>query len=119
VNLADPEWESSALIVTFCGVLKLLGVNFSDFPSSTISPGFPEVREVVTVTLLDGAAGSEIPTVLVLPCWTFSDLGLAIRLLIVVVARPRGTVAAPAAAPAMVTSATSIVGQGVPQVGSR
>ena len=63
MNLASPAPEAAALIVTFFGVLKLSGVNVSDSPSATLSPRFPEDHNVLTVTSLDGAAGSEIPTV--------------------------------------------------------
>ena len=44
----------------------------------TDRPVLPDVRLVVTVTLLAGAADSETPTVPVLPCVTDSEVWLAV-----------------------------------------
>src|SRR5438105_4769309 len=80
VNVACPVLEASAEIVTFCAVAKLAGVKVRDPPPLTDRPVLPEVREVVTVTLADGADDRLIPTVPLWPCWTFSDVALATRL---------------------------------------
>jgi hypothetical protein len=55
-------------------------VNVKLAPPVTDSPVLPEVRAVLTVTLDDGAADSEIPTVPLAPCCTVSEVELATRL---------------------------------------
>jgi hypothetical protein len=79
VKVAAPVPELFAVIVTFCGVAKLDGVNVSEPPAVTDSPLFPEVSAVVTVTFADGAADSDIPTVPVPPWVMFCAVGLTTR----------------------------------------
>ncbi len=77
VKTAEPVLVASALMVTFCAVLKLLGVKVSVPPALTDRPVLPEVRLTATVTFAVGARFRVTPKLPVWPWVTERDVGLA------------------------------------------
>ena len=69
--------DASAAIVTFCAVFQLVGVKVRLAPALGDRPVSPDAQLTGTVTSAAGAADSATAKLLVKPCMTGCDVGLA------------------------------------------